>query len=389
MTGKFTPAECHYMRRALRLARRGEGRVEPNPMVGCVLVHRGRIIGEGWHRRYGGAHAEVEALRRAGSAARGATAYVTLEPCCHHGKTPPCTDALIFAGVRRVVAATTDPFPTVQGRGIRGLRRAGLRVDSGLLENEARAVLAPYLTLTLRRRPYTILKWAQSIDGKIATRTGDSRWISSPPARRHVHRLRARVDAILVGLRTVLVDDPMLTARDVPIRRTATRVVLDSRLAIPLRAALVRTAEAFPTLILTTRHAQGTRSAKAERLRRAGVEVVGCRARRGRVDLPSALRVLGARRITNLLVEGGGTVFGAFLDAGLADEALVFVSPRLIGGDEAVNACRGSGASGIADCRTQGRPRITRLGDDLLYRIQLLAADRGVATARRAAQTKN
>ncbi|MFH0983253.1 MAG: bifunctional diaminohydroxyphosphoribosylaminopyrimidine deaminase/5-amino-6-(5-phosphoribosylamino)uracil reductase RibD [Planctomycetota bacterium] len=370
MTGDFTAAEHDHMRRALHLARRGQGRVEPNPMVGCVLAKRGRIIAEGYHRSYGGPHAEVEALRGAGRAARGATVFVTLEPCCHYGKTPPCTEALIEAGVGRVVVAMADPFPAVAGKGIAQLRQAGIPVEVGLLEAQARELNAPFITLVTRRRPYTILKWAQSLDGRIATRTGDSRWISSPASRRLVHRLRARVDGVVVGVGTVLADDPQLTARDVPLRRTASRIVLDSRLRVPPEATLVTTAHQTPTLILTTNEAVLSQPDKADRLLCSGAEIVVCRARNGHVDLRSALRKLGRRRLTSLLVEGGGCVLGAFLDLKLADEAMIFVSPRFIGGDDAVGPHRGKGVARAAGAPLHTPYRIARVGCDVLYRIR-------------------
>ncbi|MCK4660325.1 MAG: bifunctional diaminohydroxyphosphoribosylaminopyrimidine deaminase/5-amino-6-(5-phosphoribosylamino)uracil reductase RibD, partial [Phycisphaerae bacterium] len=369
MTSDFTTSDHKHMKRALQLARRGQGRVEPNPMVGCVLVKRGRVVGEGYHRRFGQAHAEVEALHRAGHHARGATAYVTLEPCCHQGKTPPCTKALVEAGVECVVIAMRDPFPEVDGRGIRRLRRAGLCVIVGLLEGQARELNAAFLTLVTHKRPYTILKWAQSIDGKIATRTGDSRWISSPQARKLVHRLRSRVDGILVGVGTVLADNPRMTARGTRLRRTATRIVLDRRLRIPLQAEVVITAGEIPTLVLTSPEALAGRSAKARRLRHAGVELLECKTRDGLVDLHAGLRELGKRRFTNLLVEGGGTVIGSFLDGRLADEAMVFVSPRLIGGDQAIDACRGGGVGCVEDASLFSRVKLTTVGTDLLYHI--------------------
>src|SRR5207253_7885382 len=215
-------------RRALELAERGRGYVEPNPLVGAVVVHDGRIIGEGWHQRYGEAHAEVNALTAAGDAARGATLYVTLEPCCHHGKTPPCTDAVLRAGVQRVVAAMLDPFPQVSGKGADLLRAAGVTVDVGLCEAEARRLNAPYLKLLATGLPYVTAKWAMTLDGKIATRTGDSKWISNEASRRRVHELRGRMDAIIVGIGTALADDPLLTARPTG-PRTPARIVLDSR----------------------------------------------------------------------------------------------------------------------------------------------------------------
>jgi len=352
------------MRRALGLAARGRGRVEPNPMVGCVLVRRERVVGEGWHRRFGGPHAERDALRRCSGPTSGATAYVTLEPCCHHGKTPPCTDALIEAGIVRVVAATVDPFAAVRGRGIKTLRQAGLRVDVGPCQAEADTLNAPFFKLRRTGRPWVILKWAQSLDGKIATRTGDSRWITCPAARREAHRLRGQVDAIVVGIGTVLADDPELTCRHVKPKRVATRIVLDGRLRMPRRAKLVKTARQTPVLIATTRAAMRTRTSSADWLRLAGCEVVGLPGRRGRVDLEALLDDLGRREMTNVMVEGGGEVLGAFFDQQLADEAVVFVAPKVIGGRGAIGPLGGRGADSMAGAVALDAAHRRRVGDD-------------------------
>ncbi|NOT00535.1 MAG: bifunctional diaminohydroxyphosphoribosylaminopyrimidine deaminase/5-amino-6-(5-phosphoribosylamino)uracil reductase RibD [Phycisphaerales bacterium] len=324
-------ADERHMRRALALARRGLGRVEPNPMVGCVLVRNGRVVGEGYHRRFGRAHAEVEALHDAGRAARGATVYVTLEPCAHTGKTPPCTDALIRAGVAHVVAAVKDPNPLVAGKGVRALQRAGIRVDVGLLESDVRELNAPYLKRVETGRPYVILKWAQSLDGRIATPRGGSPTISGPEALRWVHRLRARVDGIIVGIGTVLADDPQLTARDVPIRRVATRIVLDSNLRTPPGSRLVRSAGQTPVVLLATEGAMRRHAKRAARLTSASVEIVTCRPRARRIDLTDALDKLGRRGMTNLLIEGGAEVIAGFLAGRLVDEAVVFISPMVVG----------------------------------------------------------
>ncbi|MCP4247949.1 MAG: bifunctional diaminohydroxyphosphoribosylaminopyrimidine deaminase/5-amino-6-(5-phosphoribosylamino)uracil reductase RibD, partial [bacterium] len=370
VTDRWTEPDVAFMERALTLACRGQGRVEPNPMVGCVLVRRGRIVAEGYHRRYGGPHAEIDALRRAGGNTRGATAYVTLEPCCHQGKTGPCADALIEAGIARVVVAMKDPFPQVAGGGLIRLRRAGLQVAGGLCRGQAIELNTPYLTLIRRRRPYVILKWAQSIDGRIATRTGDSQWISGPQSRRLVHRLRARVDGVLVGIGTALVDDPSLTARDVPVRRQATRIVLDTHLRLPPRSKLVATATHVPVLVLTSRAALRKRSGRADALRRKGVELETCRLSGGVLDPADALQRLGRRRLTNLLVEGGGRVLGSLLDRRLADEAYVFVAPKLIGGAAAVSAYPGLGTAKVAEGPGIASVKTARSGDDLLYRIR-------------------
>lgn len=365
-SGEF---DRRMMARAIALARKGEGRVEPNPMVGCVIVRNGRIIGEGYHRRFGGPHAEPEALRACTVDPRGATVYVSLEPCCHHGKTPPCAEALARAGVERVVVATRDPNPDVGGRGLRILRAAGIAVETGLLRRETREVLAPFITRLRLVRPYVIAKWAQSLDGKLATRTGDSRWISCEASRRRVHRLRARVDAILVGSGTVLADDPLLTAREVPIRRKALRVVLDGRLRIREKCQVVVTSETVPTLVMTT--AARTRVPKAERLRRRGVEVIACRSRGERLTLNDCLRKLAARDATNVLVEGGPTVLTGFLKAGLVDEAFVFSAPILIGGRNAPGALLGSGAARVDSALAPRTVTTLQSGCDILHRMRL------------------
>jgi diaminohydroxyphosphoribosylaminopyrimidine deaminase/5-amino-6-(5-phosphoribosylamino)uracil reductase len=367
MPVEFSQDDERWMRRALALARRGAGWVESNPMVGCVLVRDRRMLGEGYYRRYGGPHAEIDALARATGSPRGATAYVTLEPCCFHGKTPPCTDALIAARIQRVIIAVTDPHPRVAGEGVAQLRRAGIRVDTGLLAAEAAELIAPHRVRVTQQRPFVIAKWAQSLDGKIATRLGDSQWISGPGARRIVHRLRARVDAVAVGANTVQRDDPALTARDVPVRRVAVRVVVDSRLRLPTTAQLVAAARDVPTLVFTTRAAPVARQRRLERL---GVEVVRTRAKGGQVSLAGMLRVLYHRGHTNLLVEGGGTLIGSLFDGGWVDEAHVFTAPLIIGGRDAPTGCDGTGLARLRDARPSrcierrvigGRDAYTRL----------------------------
>lgn len=327
------------MRRALELAERGRGQVEPNPLVGAVLVRNGQLAGEGWHRRYGQAHAEIHALAAAGEAARGATLYVTLEPCCHHGKTPPCTEALLRAGITRVVAAMSDPFPQVAGRGAELLRAAGVLVEIGLGLAEARRLNAPYLKLLATGRPYVHAKWAMTLDGKIATRTGDSRWISNSTSRRRVHELRGRMDAILVGIGTALADDPLLTVRP-PGPRMALRVVLDSRARLPPTCRLAQTARTTPTLIVTA-------GETAPHLQALGCEILPLPSEAARPSLPALLDELGRRRLTNVLVEGGAEVLGSFLDASAIDEVHVFIAPRLVGGAEAKTPMSGHGAETI------------------------------------------
>ncbi len=316
-----------WMRRALELAERGRGHVEPNPLVGAVLVRADRIVGAGWHAQFGQAHAEINALEQAQEAARGATLYVTLEPCCHHGKTPPCTEALIRAGIAGVKAALEDPFPQVAGKGAAQMRDAGIPIDFGLCAADARRQNAPYLTLLTRGRPHVHAKWAMSLDGKIATRTGDSKWISSEASRRRVHEMRGRMDGILVGIGTALADDPLLTARP-PGPRSACRVVLDSQGRLPLQSQVVRTGRETPVLVATC----CTDEARLEPLRHAGCEILALPAAEAGVSIADLLNEMGRRRWTNLLVEGGAGVLGSFLDARAIDEVHVFVAPLLLGG---------------------------------------------------------
>lgn len=372
----FTAAERAWMQRALALALRGEGLVEPNPMVGCVLVRGQRVIAEGFHRRFGGPHAEIEALKRCSPrATNGATAYVTLEPCCYYGKTPPCTAALITARVGRVVAAVRDPNPRVAGRGADALRKAGIRVDFGLCAPEAGVLIAPFAKWIATKRPWVILKWAQSLDGRIATRTGESKWLSDEAARAQAHRTRGRVDAIVVGVRTVLADDPELTCRAGRPARIARRVVLDTHLRTPLSARLVRGARKIPTWIVCGR---GAPAARRRSLERAGCEVLPVATAAGRVSLPAVLELLGAKGIARVLVEGGGQVLGGFFDAGLADEVQLFLTPRLIGGSEAPPALAGIGVAAVADSAVfTAPPRLSKLGSGWLITGRLAGGDSG------------
>jgi diaminohydroxyphosphoribosylaminopyrimidine deaminase/5-amino-6-(5-phosphoribosylamino)uracil reductase len=341
----MNPLDRQWMRRALELAEQGRGYVEPNPLVGAVVVRADRSVGEGWHQRYGEAHAEVNALAAAGEAGRGATLYVTLEPCCHQGKTPPCTDAILRAGIVRVVAAMTDPFPEVAGRGAALLRGAGVLVDLGVCEAEARRLNAPYLKLLATGRPYIYAKWAMTLDGKIATRTGDSKWISNEASRRRVHALRGRMDAILVGIGTALADDPQLTARP-PGPRIPARIVLDRRARLPAESALARTAREAPVIVVTGAMAP---AARMEALRALGCELIRQPGEDPRADLLALLDELGRRRMTNLLVEGGSAVLGSFLDLHAVDEVHVVIAPRLAGGAGAKTPIEGEGAAKISE----------------------------------------
>ncbi len=350
-----------HMHRALDLAVRGQGLVEPNPMVGCVIARGAEIIGEGWHRRYGGHHAEVEALRLAGRRAAGATMYVTLEPCCHRGKTPPCAEAVVRAAPARVVVAHRDPFPEVAGKGIALLEAAGIAVEVGTCEAEARRMNAPYLKLLETGRPWVLAKWAMTLDGKLATRTGDSRWISGTASRAVVHQLRGRVDAVIVGRGTAERDDPLLSARP-PGPRNPIRIVLDTGANLGLDSQLVRTAPAAPVMVVAGDAAPPER---CRCLSEAGCEVLVLSGTTHAERLDALLSELGRRRMTNVLFEGGAHVLGTLLDAGAIDEVHVFVAPKLLGGADAPGAAAGEGIATMAAAFALTSPEIETLGDDV------------------------
>jgi diaminohydroxyphosphoribosylaminopyrimidine deaminase / 5-amino-6-(5-phosphoribosylamino)uracil reductase len=316
------------MRRALALAARGLGETNPNPVVGCVVVKQGLVVGEGFHARAGGPHAEVVALERAGARARGATLYVTLEPCAHLGQTPPCAPLLRDRGVRRVVAALRDPNPLVNGKGLALLRRAGIAVTTGVLQDRAALLNERFLVSAREGRPFVLLKAALTLDGRIATAGGDSRWITSPAERSQARWLRRLNDGVLVGIGTILADDPLLLPSPRP-RRPFLRLVLDSRLRLPVASRLARSARPrAPVVVLTT-----TRGARRRRrLERAGVEVLVVPGGPGRVSLPGALETLRGRGVRSLMVEGGSEVLGSFLAARLVDQVALFRAPLLLGG---------------------------------------------------------
>ena len=349
------------MARAVALAERALGRTSPNPAVGAVVVKNGRVVGEGFTRPAGGPHAEVVALRQAGAAAAGATLYVTLEPCAHHGRTPPCADAVVAAGVARVVVAVGDPNPLVRGRGLGALRRAGIALTTDVMAEEAGAVSAWFRHYIVRHRPFVLLKLAASLDGRIATARGESRWVSGPAARRFVHELRNRVDAVLVGSGTVLADDPALTCR-VRGGRDPLRVVVDGRLRTPPRARLLRQRSTAGTIIATTRAASPQR---ASRLARAGADVVRIASRRGSVALSGLLDVLAERGVVSVLIEGGGEIAAAALRDRLVDHLLIVTAPTIIGGDGRAMLAP-LGLRRLADAPRLAEERVTRLGADLL-----------------------
>jgi diaminohydroxyphosphoribosylaminopyrimidine deaminase / 5-amino-6-(5-phosphoribosylamino)uracil reductase len=358
------------MRAALALARRGLGTVWPNPAVGCVLVKEGHVVGRGWTQPGGRPHGETEALRRAGEAARGATAYVSLEPCCHWGKTPPCTEALIGAGVRRVVVALEDPDPRVAGHGIRQLRAAGLDVETGLCGEDAAEVNAGFLNRLRLGRPLVTLKLATSLDGRIATSGGESRWISGPEARERTHALRADHDAIMVGIGTILADDPQLTCRLPGLdSRSPVRVVIDRHLRIPETSRLIVGAHLVPTWIVTLRAADPTRR---EAMMATGVDLIDVDPdREGQIDLAAALGAIAARGITRLLVEGGAGLAAALFRARLVDRLAWVHAPLLIGGD-GIPAVATLGLPALSDSSAFERLSMESVGEDVLTTFRAL-----------------
>lgn len=357
-----------YMMMAMAEAEKGVGAVSPNPMVGAVIVKDGKVIGKGHHVRYGGLHAEREALldcKANGESPVGATMYVTLEPCCHYGKQPPCTDAIVEAGIARVVAGLGDPNPLVCGKGLEILRSAGIVTECGLCENalmEQNRVFLKYIT---SRRPWTVLKYAMTADGKIAAVSGDSKWISGEQSRRKAHLLRNRYTGIIVGIGTVLADDPMLNCRVEPSAglRSPVRIILDSSASIPVDSKIVRTAREYRTIVVHTEKASGQ---FLKRLKALGVETLLCEADgSGRPDVARLCDALGSRGIDSILVEGGAETAWSFVSAGLVDEYYVFVAPKIIGGGNAKGPVGGDGFMKMCQAVPMAVADIALYGDDL------------------------
>jgi diaminohydroxyphosphoribosylaminopyrimidine deaminase/5-amino-6-(5-phosphoribosylamino)uracil reductase len=344
-----------YLRMACRLARKAAGRTSPNPQVGAVVVRRGKVIGTGYHPFAGGDHAEIAALKRAGARARGATLYISLEPCSHQGRTPPCTGALIRAGIKQVVCGTKDPNPLVAGRGFRQLRRAGIKVRAGVLEEECRALIEGFAKYITRRVPFATLKLAVTLDGRIAAASGDARWISGGESRDTVHRLRNEVDAVIVGLGTVEADDPLLTCR-IAGGRNPSRVVLDSRLRIPLSAKVLHLSDAGKTIIATGKNAS---PAKIRALEALGVRVLRLPLKREQVSWGPLLKALARQEIVSVMIEGGGAAAASALKEKIVDKILFFYAPKILGGD--------------------GRPMIEALG---FHRIRQAIAVKNLAFTR-------
>ena len=340
-------AHIAFMRRALTLAKMGKGSTSPNPLVGAVIVKAGQVVGEGYHQKAGGPHAEIDALQAAGEAAKGGTLYVNLEPCCHWGRTPPCTDALIQAGIAQVYIAEVDANPKVAGKGIQQLEMAGISVNIGICAAEAAQLNEGHRKYVQTGQPFVILKTAMSLDGKIATATGESRWITSEASRHNVHEIRDEVDAILVGIGTVLRDNPALTTRLAQRKgKDATRIVLDSRGRTPTEANVFNVESSAGLIIAVTPQAPAENVAALEK---AGADVIVVPAKRGRVCINALIEMLGTREITSVLIEGGGEVNAAAIAAGVVDKVLCFVAPKLIGGADAPGPIGGEGIFALAD----------------------------------------
>ena len=355
-----------YMRRAIVLAERGAGWTSPNPMVGAVIVKDSRIIGEGWHRRYGEAHAERNALQSCTESPVGAVLYVTLEPCCHHGKQPPCTDAILEAGIRRVAVGSGDPNPLVVGKGVELLRSHGVTVDTGVLKEECDALNPVFFHFIQTKRPYVVIKYAMTMDGKIATRTGDSQWITGDAARQRVHQDRHRYSAIMAGVGTVLADDPLLTCR-MEGGKNPVRIICDSHLRTPPDSRVVRTAREVPTILAAAAPPPERRKA----LEDAGCQVWDLPGPEGRVDLNALMDRLGARGIDSVLLEGGGALNWAALHSGIVQKVQAYIAPKLFGGTAAKSPIAGLGVETPAQAVRLVRTTVTQIGEDFLLESEV------------------
>jgi len=358
----------YFMNLALDLALRGQGRTSPNPLVGAVVVKDGKIVGQGYHPAVGSAHAEVNAIDDAGPLARHATLYVTLEPCNHHGRTPPCTEKILEAGIQRLVVAMEDPNPAVRGGGIAYLAKKGITVVSGILREAAEQQNEAFIKFVTQKKPFVILKCAATLDGQIATRTGDAKWVTGKASREFVHRLRHAVDAILVGVGTVIADDPQLTAR-LPEGggQNPIRLILDTHLSISAQANVVRSATDVETWVISGKGVAATEALKKRaQLEKAGLHVMHVPMRQGRIDLPQLMTVLGSHSISSLLIEGGGQVIASSLASGIVDKLMFFYAPKLLGGNDGVPICRGKGPDLMQAALPVTRIKVHRFDDDIM-----------------------
>ena len=358
-----------HMRLAIRLAKRAEGLTSPNPIVGAVIVKNGKVVGRGYHKMCGMPHAEVNALRQAGLKARGATIYVTLEPCDHFGKTPPCTDALINSGVKRVVIGMKDPNPLNNGKGMKKLNSNGIKTDIGILKDEAIEMNKPFIKSVTKKLPYVTVKTAQSIDGKIATKTGDSKWITSEASRKFVHDLRSSVDAVMVGVNTIIKDDPLLTSRGTRFKKQPIRVVVDSRLSTPVGAKIFSDVKISPVIIVTTKKSDRKKIGQIEK---KGARVIILKSSRGGLDLKSLMNKLTNMGIINVLVEGGGNLIAGLVESRLVDKFLFFIAPKIIGGKNAITSVEGAGIKMIKDAAELKNIKLRKIGPDILIEAEAI-----------------
>ena len=355
-----------FMRRALELAQKAQGETSPNPMVGAVLVKNGIVVGEGFHRKAGLPHAEVEALRKAGKKARGAVLYVNLEPCCHFGKTPPCTQAIISAGVKKVIVGMRDPNQLMSGKGLRQLKKNGLQVMTGILSKECKTLNEVFIKFIRTGNPFVLLKTAISLDGKIATHSGESQWITGTKAREKVHHIRNEIDAILAGAGTIVKDNPFLTTRlkrKSAVVKHPVRVILDNEFLVPLKSNVFKNAKTQSVLYATSKKLPVSRR---KELTRKGVDILILKENKGGVDLQHLLEALGERNITSVLIEGGAEVNASALEAGIVDKVLVFVAPILIGGKDAPGPLGGKGIRQLASAFKIKNMTVNQIGNDLM-----------------------
>lgn len=351
-----------FMTLTLELAGKGRGKVEPNPMVGAVLVKNGEIIGKGYHHVFGGAHAEINAINEAGDKCKGAILYVSMEPCAHFGKTAPCVDAIINAGIARVVIAVTDPNPITSGKGIKKLKEAGIEVKTGIMELQAEKLNAPFFKLMQKGLPYVIVKWAMSLDGKISTYTGDSKWITSEESRNYVHSIRGQMDGVMVGINTVMRDDPLLTCRYKE-GKNPKRIVVDSRSSLPLNSHLLKTICDSDVIVAVNKSAPEER---IKRLEQFGCKIVCTNNLDGHVDLKELFKKLAQMNMTNILVEGGSRIITSVFEHKLADKLMVFIAPIIIGGEMAISPVLGNGIKKVSEAAEISEVVVKRFSNDTL-----------------------
>lgn len=377
------------MRRAIELAKKGGGFVHPNPLVGCVVVKDGTIIAEGYHEKYGEFHAERNALTRCQSETKDSLLYVTLEPCCHHGKTPPCTEIIIEKGIKKVYVGILDPNPLVAGKGVKRLQDAGIEVEVGLCADEIRELNKVFLKYITTKRPYVIMKTAMTLDGKIAAYTGDSRWVTNEESRKMVHQLRSEMAGVVVGIGTVLADDPMLNCRLDGNHHQPIRIVVDSNLRIPADSQLVKTAKEYKTVVATTETVISTEAERSgeisfnyrrfldslQTLEMRGLEVIHCASKDGHVDINDLMAQLGAQGIDSVLLEGGGTLNAAFLEAGCVDEVWAFIAPKIIGGAAAKTPVSGKGIDRMSDAIKLQNIDIQNVNGDILIKGKICSRE--------------